>query len=377
MRRFLSFVTPTIAFLLPLCTVFFQNCAPKPVQVLDLQSVKLAKTPKNIILLIGDGMALPQITAGMYWQGGLDKSIFTQFPYIGFHKSHAHDDLVTDSAAGATAFSCGVKTFNGAIGMKPNKKNCRTILEDWEAAGKSTGIVVTCSATHATPASFIAHEDSRAFTENIAVEYLNTPLDCFVGGGSYFFSKDRYDHLDLRDSLRRRGYIVRDGVNFKRLPLDGSAPFMLFTHEREPGTASAGRAYLPRAVREVSHFLEKRSDKGFFMLVEGSQIDWACHANDRNWLRAEMRDFDKAVREALQFAAADGETLVIVTGDHECGGLALEPADNRKSFRPTFVSHYHTATMVPVFAFGPMAETFTGIYDNTAIYTKMKAAMPF
>ncbi len=322
-------------------------------------------------------MALPQITAGMYWQGGLDKSIFTQFPYIGYHKSHAHDDLVTDSAAGATAFSCGVKTFNGAIGMKPNKKNCRTILEDWEAAGKSTGIVVTCSATHATPASFISHEESRAFTDNIAVEYLNTPLDCFVGGGSYFFSKDRYDHLDLRDSLRQRGYIVRDGVNFKHLPLDGSAPFMLFTHEREPGTASAGRAYLPRAVREVSRYLEKRSDKGFFMLVEGSQIDWACHANDRHWLRAEMRDFDKAVREALQFAAADGETLVIVTGDHECGGLALEPADNRKAFKPTFVSHYHTATMVPVFAFGPMAETFTGIYDNTAIYTKMKAAMPF
>ena len=159
--------------------------------------------------------------------------------------------------------------------------------------------------------------------------------------------------------------------------MDGSAPFMLLTHDREPETASAGRTYLPKAVKEVSQYLTKRSDKGFFMLVEGSQIDWACHANDRNWLRAEMLDFDKAVREALNFAASNGETLVIVTGDHECGGLSLNSSDSKKTFRPAFASHYHTASMVPVFAYGPQAELFKGIYENTAIYDKMKAAMPF
>ena len=327
--------------------------------------------------MIGDGMALPQASAGMYWKGGLKKSVFSQFPVVGFHKSHAHDDLITDSAAGATAFACGKKTFNGAIGMTPDKHACRSILEDWEAAGKATGIVVTCTATHATPASFIAHEEMRAFIENIALEYLNTPIDCFVGGGAYYFSPERPDHLNLRDTLRQRGYVMREGTSFKKLPLDGSAPFMLLTHEKKPPTASAGRTYLPTAVQEVSQYLKKRSDKGFFMLVEGSQIDWALHANDRNWLKAEMLDFDKAIREALAFAVADGETLVIVTGDHECGGLALTDSDTKRTFKPAFASKYHTAALVPVYAFGPQAGVFQGIYENTAIYDKMKAIMPF
>ncbi len=370
-----SFLTRSLLFSLLSCLIFFASCAKKTTNIPDIQSVTFAKQPKNIILLIGDGMALAQASAGMYWKGGLEKSVFSQFPVVGFHKSYAHDDLITDSAAGATAFSCGQKTFNGAIGMTPDKKACRTILEEWDAAGKATGIAVTCTATHATPAAFIAHEEMRAFTESIALGYMKTPLDCFIGGGAYYFSKDRPDHLNLADTLRSRGYVVRNGTTFKNLPLDGSAPFMLLTHEKEPPTASAGRNYLPKAVRNASSFLSKRSKKGFFLLVEGSQIDWACHSNDRNWLKSEMLDFDKAITEALAFAAADGETLVIVTGDHECGALALTDGETKKIFKPTFGAKYHTGTLVPVYAYGPMAETFQGIYENTAIYTKMKNAM--
>ncbi len=370
-----SFLTHSIFVSLLASSAFFAGCSNKISKIPDIQSVKFAKEPKNIILIIGDGMALAHATAGMYWKGGLEKSVFYQFPVVGFHKSHAHDDLITDSAAGATAFSCGKKTFNGAIGMTPDKKSCRTILEDWDAAGKATGIAVTCTATHATPASFIAHEEMRAFTESIALEYLNTPLDCFIGGGAYYFSKQRPDHLDLADTLRSRGYVVRNGTSFKKLPLDGSAPFMLLTHEKEPPTASAGRDYLPKAVRHACSFLTKRSDKGFFLLVEGSQIDWASHSNDRNWLKAEMLDFDEAVTEALTFAAANGETLVIVTGDHECGGLALTSTESKRVFKPSFGSKYHTGTLVPVYAYGPKAEVFQGIYENTAVYAKMKAVM--
>lgn len=337
---------------------------------------QLADTPKNIILLIGDGMALSQVSAGVYWNGGLQKSAFGQFPVVGFHKSHAHDELITDSAAGATAFSCGKKTFNGAIGMTPDKEACHTILEDWSQSGKATGIVVTCTATHATPAAFIAHQEMRAFTESIALEYLNTPLDCFVGGGAYYFSTRRPDQLNLKDSLIKRGYVVREGTSFQRLPLGGEHPFMLLTHDKEPPTASAGRRYLPKAVKEVSRFLEKRSPNGFFMLVEGSQIDWALHANDQHWLKAEMLDFDAAIWEALKFAANNGETLVVVTGDHECGGLALKDLNEKRFFKPGFASKYHTGTMVPVFAFGPQATLFNGIYENTAIYQKIKQAMP-
>ncbi len=359
--------------LLPILFIF-AGCASPGKQSADIQPVKFSERPKNIILLIGDGMALSQVSAGVYWIG-VGKTAFEQFPIVGFHKSHSCNDLVTDSAAGATAFACGEKTTNGTIGMiPPDNKPCRTILEELDARGLATGMVVSCSAPHATPASFIAHREIRAFTDEIALDYLKTQLDCFVGGGEHFFN-DRSDHLNLEDTLKQRGYVLRRGTSMRNLPLDGSAPFMLFTSDREPPTASAGRQYLPGATAAVCRYLEKRSDKGFFLMVEGSQIDWACHANDRNWLRAELFDFDRTIKKALEFAALNGETLVIVTGDHECGGLALTQGDTRKEFKPVFASRLHTAALVPVFAYGPKAELFSGLYDNTLIYDKMWEAL--
>ncbi|MBK8921310.1 MAG: alkaline phosphatase [Saprospirales bacterium] len=324
--------------------------------------------------MIGDGMALAQVSAGIYWKG-VGKSVWERFPVVGFHKSHSHDERVTDSAAGATAFACGHKTKNGAIGVVPPDYNpCPTILENLKSRGWATGMVVTCSATHATPASFIAHEDIRAFTESIAEDYLETPIDCFVGGGQGYFD-DRPDKKNLLDSLRQRGYVVQSGAGFGRLPLDGSAPFMLFTAEREPPSASSGRRYLPSATLKVCDYLKKRSSKGFFLMVEGSQIDWALHANDPQWLKAEMLDFDATVAAALQFAQSDGETLVIVTGDHECGGTGLNASDNKNRFTLAFSSRLHSGAMVPVYAYGPKAALFFGIYNNTEIYYKMWAAL--
>lgn len=368
--------TLQLLLLLPVLLTFDACSGTKKSQTIDLQTVKLAERPKNIILLIGDGMALAQVSAGIYWRG-VGKSAFERFPYVGFHKSFSCNDLVTDSAAGATAFSCGQKTYNGAVGVvPPDNRPCTTILEDLDARGWATGMVVTCSAPHATPASFIAHRELRAFSEEIALDYLKTPLDCFVGGGEdYFIARERPDHKNLEDSLKKRNYVVKRGTSFRGIPLDGSRPFMLFTANREPATASANRQYEPRVTATVCQYLQKRSEKGFFLMVEGSQIDWACHANDRNWLRAEMLDFDKTVAAALEFAATNGETLVIVTGDHECGGLALVAGEKKSDFRAKFSTRLHTAALVPVFAFGPQAELFTGIYDNTLIYNKMRAAL--
>lgn len=132
---------------------------------------------------------------------------------------------------------------------------------------------------------------------------------------------------------------------------------------------------MPGATEVACNFLQKRSKEGFFLMVEGSQIDWAGHANDRNWLRAEMVDFDKTVTRALEFAASNGETLVIVTGDHECGGLALVKNSSRKQFNPSFSTHLHTATMIPVYAYGPKQELFNGVYENTSLYDKMREAL--
>lgn len=359
--------------LLPALLLFLACQAPAPANRPEIWKPRSAR-PKNIILMIGDGMAGAQVSAGIYWKG-VGKSVWERFPVVGFHKSHSFDERVTDSAAGATAFSCGRKTKNGAIAVvPPDYEPCTTILEALSGMGYATGMAVTCSATHATPASFIAHVDIRAYTEAIAEYYLRTPIDCFIGGGQGYFD-DRPDSRNLLDSLRQRGYTVRSGEAFGRLPLDGSAPFMLFTAEREPEGASVGRHYLPKATEQACQFLKKRSNRGFFLMVEGSQIDWALHSNDARWLRAEMLDFDAAVSAALRFAEADGETLVLVTGDHECGGTGLNSASKGKSFNPGFTTRLHSAAMVPVYAFGPRAELFSGVYDNTAIYFKMWEAL--
>ncbi len=350
------------------------SCAQSRKPAIDLQAVTFSERPKNIILLIGDGMGIAHVSAHIYWKG-VGKTSFEKFPVVGFHKSHAYDYRVTDSAAGATAFACGQKTTLGAIGvLPPDNQPCPTILEDLDRQGFATGMVTTCTATHATPACFVAHRELRALTEEIALDFLKTPLDCLIAGGENLFNR-RYDNLNLVDSLRQRGYVVRRGVGFNNLPQDGSRPFVNFTHEMEPPTASAGRDYLPRATRLACNYLEKRSEKGFFLMVEGSQIDWASHTNDRNWLRAEMADFDKTVQAAMEFAAANGETLVIVTGDHECGGFALTQTDLRKQFKPTFSTKVHTASMVPVYAYGPQAQLFSGVYENTEIYFKMRLAL--
>jgi alkaline phosphatase len=354
--------------------LFLAACGSSRAPQAPAVAAPLAERPKNVILLIGDGMALSQVSAGIYWKG-VGKSVWERFPVVGFHASHSADELVTDSAAGATAFACGEKTNNNWVAMlPPDNRPCRTILEELDGRGWATGMVVTCSATHATPAAFVAHQDLRAYTDEIAMDYLKTPIDCFIGGGEGFFNQ-RADRRNLVDSLKRRGYVVQSGTSLRRLPLHGSAPFMLFTAEREPPTASAGRSYLPKAAAAACLFLQKRSPKGFFLMVEGSQIDWALHANDRNWLKAEMLDFDAAVGEALNFAQTNGETLVIVTGDHECGGLSLASAKSPRQFQPLFSDRLHTAALVPVFAYGPQAERFSGLYDNTAIHAKMWEAL--
>jgi len=357
-----------------LLVVFFSACTVNRQPKVDLQNVQFSARPKNIILLIGDGMALPQVSAHIYWKG-VGETIFEQFKVVGFHESHSCRELVTDSAAGATAFSCGEKTTNGAIAVVPPKdKPCPTILEDLCKDGFATGMVVTCTATHATPASFIAHRELRAFTDEIALDFMKTPFDCLIAGGASNF-ENRRDKINLVDTLRQKGYVIRRGTAFNKLPLDGSKPFVVFTAENEPPTASAGRTYLPPATKIACEYLQKRSEKGFFLMVEGSQIDWAGHANDRNYLRAEMEDFDKTVRNALEFAASNGETLVIVTGDHECGGLALVQTQGKKRFEAVFSTRLHTAAMVPVYAYGPQAELFLGTYQNTEIYNKMMEAL--
>ena len=347
-----------------------RNTTPPPQE----PSTPLVK-PKNVILLIGDGMGLPQITGAMYMNN--NQTVFERFKSIGFHKSHASDNLVTESAAGATAFASGVKTYNGAVGVNAQKQSVPTLLEMAEQKQMATGMVASSSITHATPAAFIAHVNSREEKEGIALGFLNTPIDIFIGGGMDHFNRRTTDERNLVDELTAKGYQITSFVDkdINSLDITTKKNIGYFTANGEPLPVASGRDYLIPASEKAIDFLDERSPNGFFLMIEGSQIDWGGHSNDANYVVSEMHEFEKVVAAALDFAARDKTTLVIVTGDHETGGFAVQPGSKLNDIKVAFTTKSHTAIMIPVFADGPGAEAFRGIYENTAIFDKIKEAL--
>lgn len=342
----------------------------KPISDTDdrIGSNEKTQMPKNIILMIGDGMGVAQISTMIYYKK--DNVHFERFPYVGFIKTSASSHKVTDSAAGATAMASGVKTYNAAIGVDKDTVAVPTILEMASEMGKATGLVATSSITHATPACFFAHQPFRNMEEAIAKDMLKAPVDIFMGGGLQFFNK-REDGLNLLDSLKANGFSVYTSA-FPAKQEDAKVAY--FVAENGAARFDQGRGdFLPDASRYAIEKLDER-EAGFFLMVEGSQIDWGGHANDSSYVVSEMLDFDNTIGAVLDYAEKDGNTLVIVTADHETGGLSL-PAIDKDNIGLSFSTGSHTGIMVPVFAFGPGAEEFSGIYENTMIFEKMRALM--
>jgi alkaline phosphatase len=330
---------------------------------------------KNIILLIGDGMGLPQISAALYSND--NKLSMERFTHLGFHMTYSSDDLITDSAAGATAFSCGIKTYNQAIGMTADTLPCRTILEELQSEGYATGLIATATIVHATPAAFATHQPLRWMYEDIAADLSDAGVDLLVGGGQRYFDRRNSDERNLLEEMRDQGYTIISYLDqeFKDAILARSRKLFYLAADKHPLTRATGREYLPLSVKMGVQYLQSRSKKGFFLMAEGSQIDWGGHSNEGQLVAEETIDFDEAVGKALDFARRDGETLVIVTADHESGGMSLVSGSQMGEVKSAFNHNGHTATMVPVFAYGPSAELFDGIYENTEIYYKMRAAL--
>lgn len=367
------------SLVLPIIILFFACKSQTPVSVslpepMDLRTTVDQSKPKNIIFLIGDGMGLAQITLGMLANG--DKTALEEYPVVGLHKSRSSDNLITDSAAAATAFSCGVRTYNGAIGVDADTLPVKTILEMAEDEGLATGLVATSTIVHATPASYAAHDPYRKNYEAIAKDFLDVDVDVLIGGGKKYFERREFDDENLLDSLRARGYIVQDFLTeISDLPLDTSANIAYFTADTDPLPVAQGRDYLLDATKYTLDYLKQKNDNGFFAMIEGSQIDWGGHANLQDYVISEYLEYDAVIAYAKEWAEQDGETLVVVTADHETGGLAIQPESTPDSLVTAFTSTYHTGVMIPVFAFGPGAENFAGIYDNTDIFTKMVKAL--
>ncbi|VAW13053.1 Alkaline phosphatase [hydrothermal vent metagenome] len=326
-----------------------------------------SRKPKNVILMIGDGMGVSQVFSGITANGG--HLFLENCKYTGFSKTQSSSSYITDSAAGATALSAGVKTYNGAIGVNPDTIPVKTILEEAEEEGLATGLVSTSSITHATPASFIAHQKSRAMYEEIAADFLKTDIDVFIGGGYKHFTK-RKDGRNLVNELKGKGYTVLQ--NMGKIAKIKNGKLAGLTSAEHNGRVNERKDMLPVATETAINILKNDKD-GFFLMAEGSQIDWGGHQNNTIYIIEEMLDFDKAIGKALDFAAKDGKTLVIVTADHETGGFALLDGNMGSGMvKGGFVTGGHTGVMVPVFAYGPGAENFTGIMENTDIYHKIK-----
>ena len=336
-------------------------------QCIPFQQTFAQKNPKNVIFLIGDGMGIGQLYAGMVANG--NKLNLERCTYSGFSKTYSANNFTTDSGAGATALACGVKTNNGMIGMNSDSVAVQSILELASQNKLATAIVVACAVTHATPASFIAHQVNRNMYEEIASDYLKTDIDVFIGGGRKYF-EDRTDGRDLTAELKEKNYQIAYKLDDVESIKSGKLVGLLYD-DQNPNMPERGNM-LPKATEAAIDILHNNT-KGFFLLVEGSQIDWAGHDNNSPQVIREMLDFDETIGKALDFAKKDGNTLVIITADHETGGMViLDGKFGSDQLKTVFTTKGHSGVPVPVFTYGPGAENFGGFMENISFKPKLE-----
>ena len=363
---------------------FKKDVNPKKLKQVDVKA-------RNIILLIGDGMGPTHISVYRNVQGGPNHKLsFDKFDFSGYVKTHTYNSLVTDSAASATAFSSGVKTLNRYVGVDHNKKPIKNITEMLFEKGFVNTIISTSEITHATPAAFASHVSSRYEKEEIAEHIYNSKNHIVLGGGTDYFlpieeGGIREDGVDFVKKIKKNFHYLetkKDIDNFNYT--DRKRIFGLFAEddlertEFEPNLLEM----LDFSIRESKRMIADGC-KGFFIMAEGSKIDWASHDNDYEYYLKEMQEFEKTVKKALNFAEENNDTLVIVAADHETGGLLIEQDDARYretgnmkiSWNTAVGRGVHTGIMVPVFAQGPGAENFSGVMDNTDVFFAMEEAL--
>ncbi|MBR1799072.1 MAG: alkaline phosphatase [Bacteroidales bacterium] len=331
--------------------------------------------PKNVILIIGDGMGVAQVYSSVVAQKE-DNSAFLRFPYSGFSRTYSLNKYRTDSSAGGTALTTGHKVENNHVNWASDSSRYPTIFDDAVSVGMQTGFVVTSSVLDATPASTYGHVPYRRMFDTLSLQLSQCNHSVMIGGGRMnFLTENRKDGLSPLDTLTKRGYKVVYTLDSMQ-NFDGDKMVALL-YEGDPLTAPARGNVLTVGAQKALTMLN-RNPKGFAMMIEGSQIDWACHNNDSAYLRAEMADFEQMLNAVLDFAANDGQTLVVVTADHETGGVTLPNGDIANGGNDVhFLWGNHTGVMVPVFAFGPGAFHFSGIMNNTDIPTKIRLLLGF
>ena len=341
--------------------------------------------PKNVIFLIGDGMGEEQIKAARDTNEG---SLFMDSvdDATGYMSTMSLGTTVTDSAAAGTALATGYKTNNAMIGMLPDGSEAKTLVEMAEEEGLATGLVSTTPMAHATPATFAAHVTFRKMMNTIAAQYLDNytgnPIEVLLGGGRNNFDDransyrsdygEESDSRDLISDFQDAGYTyVSDGDGLNAVTVDESTKLLGLFHENS-GFPYDQEPHIKDMTAKALEVLAQDED-GFFLMVEGGLIDWMGHANDLDANINETLAFDEAVKAALDFQSEHPDTLIVVTADHETGGLTWN--DSKEA--ATWTHGGNTNVPVPYMVEGPGADLFSGEMVNTEVAQAMMEYLGF
>lgn len=341
-----------------------------PYAVEKLQAPK-GKKVKNVILMIGDGMSLMHVYTA--WAANRGKLWLENAQATGLSKTWAVKKLVTDSGSGGTSLATGVKTVYHAVGVDPEGKPLTSLVDVAKKLGKDAGMAVTCRLWDATPCDFCCHNIDRDKEEELVGDYPTSGVDFVFGGGAQKFT-NRKDGRDIFKELQKKGYHVSRTLD-DFFAYDKNSRIFAVPYDKDTPLPDERGDLLARAsMKGIS--LMNHNKNGFFMMIEGSQLDDYGHFNQLDLLMKETLDFDQTVGEVMKWAAKDGETLVVVTADHETGGLTLVNGNKDEGrVECCFSTKDHSGAMVPVYAFGPGAENFTGIFENTDVFKKIKKLM--
>ena len=320
------------------------------------ESDKKNQRPRNIILLIGDGNGLTQISSAALANNG--ELSLTQLRSIGFLKTQSADDFTTDSAGAGTAIATGQKTNNRAIGTDKNGEPLPNITEILSEKGFNTGVISTDDIAGATPSSFYAHRTDRGMIEGISEDLSSNKLKLFIAQKT----------AEVKN-IEVAGFKIIDDIN--AIASSSHEKVGSWLNYNDDTSLTDHVEKLASATKNGIAFLNQKK-KPFFLMAEGAKIDSYGHVNTISGVISESISFDKAITEALKFADADKNTLVIITADHETGGLTIPQGDLAKhEIEADFTTHDHTAMMVPIFAYGPMSQEFQGVYENNEVFHKI------
>lgn len=329
---------------------------------------------KNIIFLIGDGMGLSSVSM-MQLENNYEPTIFDRAENIALQKSYSLDNRVTDSAASGTALATGTKTNNTMLGQTPDGTRLVSLMDIAHERGMQTGIIATTYLQHATPGAFFAHTESRNNYPTITEQLVASTIDVAIGGGMGFFKELYGSREGAEEALNDAGYtLIEDMATLKAYK--GRKRVMALLGDYEVG-ANTG-SYLAEATAEAIRLFDKRGDKGFALMVEGSLIDGMGHANNAEAMQLEMDSFMQAVEVAVEYAEKSGNTLVVVTADHETGGLSIVSGNSdfrlsEQGIEYRWTTNGHSGQMIPIYLYGAGAEEINGIMENSEFGAKLKA----